>query len=71
MSSHTFESSNQGTSSTTNFQKMSFSSNLFPFLWPLYGIGQAIIFSSCGFFFFPHLFSAIADWMSTIIPHMV
>ena len=32
------------------------------FLWPPYVIGQAIIFSSCGFFFllsifFPHLFS--------------
>jgi len=23
------------------------------------------------FFFFPHLISAIADWMSTILPHMV
>ena len=54
------------------------------FLWPPYGIGQAIIFSSCGFFyllsssfffllpssfFFPRLISAVADWMSTIIPH--
>ena len=43
-------------------------------LWPPYGIGQAIIFSSCSFFFlssFPCLFSAVADWMSTILPHMV
>jgi len=23
------------------------------------------------FFFFPRLISAIADWMSTILPHMV
>jgi len=22
-------------------------------------------------FFFPHLISAVADWMSTILPHMV
>jgi len=42
-----------------------------------YGIGQAIIFSSCGFFFFflsaffPRLISAIADWMSTILLHTV
>jgi len=46
-------------------------------LWPPYGIGQAIIFSSCGFlflsyfFFFPRLFLAVADWMSTILPHVV
>jgi len=44
-------------------------------LWPPDGMGQAIIFLSCGFFyllsFFPRLFSAIADWMSTILPHMV
>ena len=37
-----------------------------------------IIFSSCGFFylsffffFFPRLISAVGDWMSTILPHMV
>jgi len=46
------------------------------FLWPPYGIGQAIIFSSCGYFFFlssffPRLISAVGDWMSTILPHMV
>jgi len=45
------------------------------FLCPPYGIGQAIIFSSCGLFFFylpffPRLFSAVADWMSAILPHM-
>ena len=47
------------------------------FLWSPYGIGQTIIFSSCGFFFlllfffFPRLISAAADWMSAILPHMV
>jgi len=48
-------------------------------LWSLYGIGQTIIFSSCGFFlsiylsssFFRRLISAAAHWMSTIPPHMV
>ena len=34
------------------------------------GIGQAIIFSSCGFFF-PRLFSAVADWIPTILPRMM
>ena len=39
-------------------------------LWPLYGIGQVIIFCSCGFyvfflsFFFVALVSAVGDWMS-------
>ena len=39
-----------------------------------YGIGQAIIISSCGFFFlliFYRLFSAVGNSMSTILPHMV
>ena len=42
-----------------------------------YGIGQTIIFSSCRLFylssssFFPRLISAVADWMSTILPNMV
>ena len=45
-------------------------------LWSLYGIGQTIIFSSCGFFlsssiFFPRLISAATHWMSTILRHMV
>jgi len=46
------------------------------FLWPPYGIGQAIIFLPCGFCFFffnffPCLISAVAGWMSTILPHMM
>jgi len=45
------------------------------FLWSPYRIEQTIIFSSCGFFFlllfFPRLISAVADWMSAILPHMV
>jgi len=41
-----------------------------------YGIGQTIIFSSCGFYlllssFFPCLTPAATHWMSTILPHMV
>jgi len=39
-----------------------------------YGIGQAIyIFSSCRLLilFFPRLISAVTDWMSVILPHMV
>jgi len=47
------------------------------FLWPPYGIGQAIIFLPCGFYLsfffyiFPRLISAAADWMSTILRHMM
>jgi len=42
-----------------------------------YGIGQAIIFLPCGFhllsffFFFPRVFSAVGDWMSTILLHIM
>ena len=43
-------------------------------LWPPYVIRQAI-FSSRRlfffFFFFPRLISAVADWISTILPHTV
>ena len=44
--------------------------------WPPYAIGQVIVFSSCSLFslssfFFPRLFSADGNWMSTILPHMV
>ena len=46
------------------------------YLWPPYEIGQAIICLPCGFFllpffFFPRLISVVADWMSTILLHMV
>ena len=48
------------------------------FLWPPYGIGQAIIFLPCSFFFLsssiffcPRLISAVRDRMSIILPHMV
>jgi len=45
------------------------------YLWPPYGIRQAIIFLTCDFFlsifFFPRLISAVGDWMSTILPHLV
>jgi len=44
------------------------------YLWSPYGIGQTIIFLSCVssiFLFFPRLISAVADWMSAILPHMV
>jgi len=44
-------------------------------LWSPYVIGQTIIFLPCDFyllsFFFPRLISAVGDWMSTILPHMV
>jgi len=49
------------------------------FLWSPYVMGQTIIFSSCFFFFFfffflsffTRLISAVGDWMSTILRHMV
>ena len=45
-------------------------------LWSPYVIGQTIIFLPCDlylsfFFFFPRLISAVGDWISTILPHMV
>jgi len=46
-------------------------------LWSPYVIGQTIIVLPCGFFllssswFFPRLILAAADWMSTILLHMV
>ena len=44
-------------------------------LWLPYVIGQAIYFhpvvSSFFLLFFPRLISAVGDWMSTILPHMV
>jgi len=58
------------------WHRCSFISNYFDhLLWLPYVIGQAFIFLSCGFFFlfclFPPVFSAVADWMSTILSHMV
>jgi len=46
------------------------------FLWPPCVADVEIIFLPCGFFylssfFFPRLISAVADWMSTILLHMV
>jgi len=46
-------------------------------LWSPYGIGQTIYILMLWFvfllllFFFPRLISAVADWMSAILPHMV
>ena len=47
-----------------------------PFLWLPYVIGRPYIFLCCGLFvffflFFPRLISAVGDWMSTLLPHMV
>ena len=43
---------------------------LVDWLWPLRNrAGHYIL--ACGFFFFPRPISAVADWMSTIILHMV
>ena len=45
------------------------------YLWSPYVIGQTIILLPCDFFlsifFFPCLISAVGDWMSTILLHMV
>jgi len=45
----------------------------FRLLWPPYVTGQAIIFLQWFFLssFFPRLISAVGDWMSTILSHMV
>jgi len=43
-------------------------------LWSPYGIGQTVIsfrVISIFFVFFPRLISAVGDWMSTILRHMV
>jgi len=54
-----------------------FSSFFLSSLWSPYVIGQTIIFLPCGYylsfylFLFPRLISAVGDWMSTILPHMV
>jgi len=43
-----------------------------------YVTGQTIIFLLCDFYllslglsFFPRLISAVGDWMSTLLPHMM
>ena len=45
------------------------------FIMVTYVIGQAIIFFALWFLlsssFFPCIISVVADWMSTILPHMV
>ena len=40
-------------------------------LWTPCAADADIIFLPHGFFFFPRLISAVGDWMSTILPHMV
>jgi len=42
-------------------------------LWSPYGIGQTICILPCDLYLlsFPRLISAVGDWMSTILPHMV
>jgi len=45
-------------------------------LWPSYALGRPLYFrplvsSFFLLFFFPRLFSAVTDWMSTILPHDV
>jgi len=43
-----------------------------PILWSPYGIGRPYIFSSCFFLLlFARLISAVGDWMSTILRHIV
>jgi len=34
-------------------------------------LAHILVLSYCFFFFFPRLISAVADWMSAILPHMV
>jgi len=44
------------------------------FLWPPCVADADIIFLPCGFYllsFFPCLISAVTDWMSTILRHMM
>ena len=42
-------------------------------LWPPCTADADIIFCYCGYFLlgFPRLISAVGDWMSTILPHMM
>ena len=42
------------------------------FLWSPYGIGRPLYFHAVvSSSFFPRLISAVADWMSAILSHMV
>jgi len=62
------------TTTTKQFHMLLWSFNV-AFLWPPCVADADIISLPCGFFFllsfFPRLISAVADWMSTILPHMV
>ena len=40
-------------------------------LWPPIGHYILQLWFLSSFFFFPRLFSAVGDWMSTILPHMM
>jgi len=40
-------------------------------LWPPCTADADVIFLLCFFFFFSQLISAVTEWMSTILPHMV
>jgi len=54
---------------------------VFALLWPPIVMGRPLYFtplvsifllsSSCFFSFFPRLISAVRDWMSTMLPHMM
>jgi len=63
--------------STTVILCASLSADTQTFLWSSYVIGQTIIFLPYDFYlllsssFFPRLISAVGEWMSTILPHMV
>jgi len=54
---------------------MSLSSFSFCFLWPPYVTGHAIYIFILSFVlllsFFPRRISAVRDWMSAILPHMM
>jgi len=67
---HNYASTAYSNQKTHNEITIQFISNL-QYLWPHCVADAAILFCSCGFFFFPHLISAVADWMSIILPHMM
>jgi len=59
----------------TRITTVNYLNNCSAVLWSPYVIGQTIyifiLFLSSTFFFFPRLISAVGDWMSAILPHMV